>query len=167
MPAPRSEPPSAVTMRELLGEELWRVWMKRPPPGDVLRFRLYVAKEDHSWSTSGSKLVTYSAALKWMIALLRRPDVADVFVNCPARPTPHPAKRGAEGKAEPWVPESLQVAVEAGYELWCPYCRRWTRFGYFRRHHALQIAAIPTDEKRCCVCGCGIKLARRGWRGRK
>lgn len=41
--------------------------------------------------------------------------------------------------------------------LWCLYCRRFTVFTYFLKHHAFktenqQLTYDPT-ERRCCVCG--------------
>jgi len=44
--------------------------------------------------------------------------------------------------------------------VWCPYCRRLTRFAYFKRHHAFR-SGVNGGERRCSICGVRLAFIKR------
>lgn len=45
--------------------------------------------------------------------------------------------------------------------LWCGWCRRFTVFKYFTRHHAFSKSTLIVDSsiRRCCICGISEQTA--------
>lgn len=168
-----------ITFKELLQDRIYKEWVRRPPqfrspPYTSNPWRCWVQrKHDGPWAYKD--FPTYAQAFNRLIREFK--DGAwDGAVGCPSRTSPRPmVKRGMkplfrDGKPvmDPKNPkQQIMVANRVRWvvpenHLWCPYCRRPTRWGYYRRHHAMKsVGNIDGSELRCRICGVRQSFVRR------
>jgi hypothetical protein len=134
-----------IQMRELLRDPLYRRWFTQPPkklPGD--RWRVYAqVKTDGPWSKKDFS--SWREALRFFAEHHR--EWHDAALTCRNRAFRPPTVSDKLGRRRNYHAPSVTLQ----HHIWCPYCRRPTRFGYFSRHHNLP-NCLPY-KLRCIVCG--------------
>lgn len=151
---------SQLTLRELLKDPLYRKWFgKVPELKKMLRtrppWRVYI-QEEFKGKWSDTRFEKYSQAYNYVRANLK--DVHDMTINCPSQGFKQPVvKQGGVKKL--YVPPAVQLADEdtvndTHNHIWCPFCRRWTLFLYYKFHHSLpRTWGTLAAERRCKICG--------------
>lgn len=137
-----------VTLRQLVGDPIYRQWLKTPPVGGFpkyTKFKVYVQREKNGpWARRSFD--NFRDAYEFLAKHLKKwHDAALVATNYASRP---PVVR-VNGKRRYYAP----MLEMTGHD-WCPYCRRPTVFGHFSQHHAFPPHLKPLAfKRRCGVCG--------------
>ena len=131
-----------LTIRQLLKDPLYAKWMTKPPKitvkGVTEPWRVFIQQPDGKWAKK--EFFNYVEAYNWMAKNIK--NYPDIVIHSKRQAFKPPVVR-YQGKKQYWPSPK-------GYK-WCPYCRRPTRFAYFKKHHN-QPLAVPWF-KRCVVCG--------------
>lgn len=136
--------PAKVTLsaKLLLKDPVYKKWAQKPPKltakGTQDPWRVFVLKPNGKWAKKD--FPTYAKAFNWMAKNLGK--YPDIVIHSKRQRFKPPVVR-YKGKKTYWP-------SPRGYR-WCPYCRRPTKFKYFKSHHA-QPLMVPW-YKRCHVCG--------------
>lgn len=149
---------SQMTLREQLQQDkIFRKWFAKPP-GDFIGITRtppwYVwvqEKQDGPWRRA--QVMTYEEGYRYVARNLKRfHDMALGHKRHEFRP---PVVRDSQDRRRYHLP------VAPGH-IWCTYCRRMTRFSYFRRHHAFPARWGDTGgDRRCTICGIRLEAIRR------
>jgi hypothetical protein len=150
-----------ITLREQLKDPIFRAWFAKPPKEVQTAavsppWYVYVQKvEGGPWSRT--EVGSYVQGYRFIARNLKK--FHDMALSHKRREFKPPVVRDGSGKRKYHLPE-------APGHLWCPYCRRMTRFGYFRRHHAMPPWS-NSGERRCMICGIrleAVSALQRRWR---
>lgn len=144
-----------MTLRTQLKDPVFRKWFATPPKEKATAAKsapwyLYVQKiEGGPWQRA--EVQSYVQGYKFIAKNISKfHDMALSHKRTQFQP---PVVRDAQtGRRKHHLPDAAGV--------WCPFCRRMTRFRYFARHHAMPSWANP-DDRRCSICGVRQKFIRR------
>lgn len=146
-----------LTLREQLRDPIYKKWFSTPPR-EVASAALsppwwvYVQKKPGGrWRRA--EFASWKQGYQYVAANIKKyHDMALVHKRQEFRP---PVVRDG-GKRRYHFP---LAQLSYGHH-WCGYCRRLTRFAYFRKHHALPKWA-NSGERRCCICGIRLAAIKR------
>lgn len=167
-----------LTTRLLLEDETYRNWFRRPPTepalapgregGDAWPWYVYVLgnQADPHWARKPFQ--NYAGAFGFVRRGLRSfHDMVIVSRRVWFDPPPDVTRPKKQGRAfYDWDFRRVWPEADPTYQ-WCGYCRRPTRFLYFRTHHAFPALTrltpegpvsrrdVMPDRRRCEVCGAG------------
>src|SRR5690606_21006339 len=143
-----------LTLREQLQDPIYKKWFSTPPREEPSAAKsppwwVYVQTkpggrwrraEFTSWK-AGYKYIAKNITTYNDMALVRkRQEIKPPVVR-------HMGKR------------KYHLPMAQGH-VWCGYCRRLTRFSYFKKHHALPKWA-NSGERRCNICGIRLAAIKR------
>jgi hypothetical protein len=132
----------SLTMYHLLKDPIYKKWIMTPPKmnsvGTTNPWRVFVQKKEGGWARVD--FPSYAKAFNWMKNNLK--NYEDATIHCKRTRFKPPVVK-YRGKKQYWP-------CPPGYR-WCGYCRRPTKFLYFKRHHNQPI--IVSYYKRCHICG--------------
>lgn len=131
---------ATLTIHELLKNDLYKAWLKKIPKvnaGHSDPWTVFVLS-DGRWSKR--TFPRYTQAYNFMVRNLKEYDDIVIHSN---RVSFKPPVVKYKGKKQYWP-------SPRGFR-WCPYCRRPTRFAYFRKHRNHKM--VEPYVKRCSVCG--------------
>jgi hypothetical protein len=137
-----------VTLRHLVGDPIYRQWLKTPPLGGFpayTKFRVYAQRERGGlWAKRDFD--DFKTAYNFLAKHIREwHDAALVARNHTSRPP----VVNINGKRRYYVPI---LAIDG--HRWCPHCRRPTVFDFYSKHHAFPPHLKPLPfKRRCGVCG--------------
>lgn len=148
-PTPTRDRRRQITLRELLKDSNYKKWFLTKPvhhsefgaPVDG-KWRVW-AQEEAGGRWSRKNVTTYAAGVRLISKLLKRGWHDMSLTSGVWQSRPPVVSSGGKRRYLAIVPR--------GHE-WCGYCRRPTRFIYFKQHHALPWAPL-SKEPRCTVCG--------------
>lgn len=168
------------TLHELLEDNIYARWLARTPlptpaPKGMLPrppvWTVWVKQEGKRWRRFNFS--DYQKAYAWLMKNLPKLEDA-ALANLRSQQGPPIVKVGErpgtitrEGKkVKVMVPiRKHWTALRASSMLhedeeWCGHCRRPTRFGFYRRHHALSPRTFALHERRCSLCGARLSTQR-------
>lgn len=145
-----------MTLREQLRDPVYKQWFSTPPrekkmASNTPPWVVYVQAEvDGPWRRA--EFASWKEGYKFVAKNIKK--YYDMCLSHKRQAFQPPVVREG-GKRKYHLPPAL-----SGTEIWCPYCRRMTRFAYFARHHALPKWA-NSGERRCCICGIRLAAIKR------
>ena len=143
-----------LTLKELLTDSSYAKWFSRPAKirtmGRSKPWLIY-AKKKAKGPWSRAEVDTYEKAYAW--AMRNLDEYYDIVISSRRQAFRPPLlKKGGENHFWP---------TPVGH-VWCTYCRRPTRFLYFKSHHAIPAKYPLLDyEKRCSICGIQLRSIQR------
>jgi phage pi2 protein 07 len=150
------------TLRKQLKDPIFAAWMAKTPRKDrnpaenIKNWRVLVQKEKGGrWARA--EFYTYDEAYAWVMKNLEK--YHDLVLTSKLYPFKPPIIRNkVTNKKHFYYP-----GTSTG-EKWCPFCRRMSKFGWFKKHHNVK-AYTCGQTKQCHTCGAGIKFANiREWK---
>jgi hypothetical protein len=147
-----------MTLREQLEDPIYKKWFKLEPreySDGMLTppWIVYVQfKQDGPWSRAQFK--SWKAGYKYVKKMLKDRAVHDIALTHKRHCYRPPVVRRL-GKRSYHLPGALSG------EIWCGYCRRMTRFTYFKTHHAFPKKRVNSGDRRCSICGIRLEAITR------
>lgn len=147
------------TLRKQLKDPIFAAWMKKQPRRDVnpghKNWRVFVKrKKKGPWARVDFE--TYAEAYKWLMPKLG--DFYDASITsklyCFA-----PPKIKEHGRVRFYYPGERwgdKAPLNEKGAWWCPFCRRVTRFKWFRAHHNMK-PWYCGGERQCEICAAPLK----------
>lgn len=145
----------ALTLRKQLKDPYFAAWMKKQPRRDTNppydNWRVFVQrKKKGPWARKDFH--TYAEAYTFVMRNLDRfYDMALASKLYTFKP--------------PMVRSKLTDKVDFRYPVeldkgiwWCPFCRRVTRFAWFKRHHNMK-PWLCGHTQQCGICAASLKFA--------
>lgn len=175
-------PDRQITFQELLKDPIFKAYTRRKPDYQggrkPLQWIVYlqIRKPDGSLRWAIHRENTYVAAFNFLAKNFSsdRLDIVDAAIHCPSRMWAQPFVRrpnprfNPKKKVDSSNPRTLRRRwrMPAGH-LWCPLCRRPTRWGYYPKGHHAVSRKYPSngDILRCRICGVRQPFVRRYQRG--
>lgn len=166
-------------LRKQLQNPVFRRWMTinpqwyHPAIPTHGNWRVYVQpKKKGPWGKVKKDFRKYSEAYKWMMANLHKYHDIAISSKMPQFMPPQEAyqvvvlKKVKGRTRRVRVTRYRSVLPDApSNHHWCSFCRRMTKFAYYKKHHAMPSWVLGL-EKHCEICGAGLNLAvtpRRTW----
>lgn len=147
-----SELKGSPPLRLQLQDPVFRQWMARSPlrksrPDGHKNWRVYVkVKRKSGWRKVKNDFATYKEAYAFLAK--HHKDVYDIAI-CSKLP-----------KYAPPVNEDGHTVIYPSphpNDWWCGFCRRVTRFKYFKKHHIGRF--MSPNERHCEICGARFVFA--------
>jgi hypothetical protein len=147
-----------LTLRKQLKDPIFRKWFAMPPRVRPTAARtpewfIYVqAEKGGPWRRKEAR--TYKEGYKWVAKNLKNyHDIA--LSNKRVCFKPPVVRDKMLGKKRYHFPDDPDPKSH-----WCGFCRRLTRFAYFRKHHAMP-KWVDDSVRRCNICGARYETATR------
>lgn len=143
------------TLRDQLKDPIFRKWFAKSPtinPNAAISppWYLYIQeKQGGPWKRAEFR--DYKKAYKHVAKNIK--SYHDMALSNKRQEYQPPVVRTKSGKRKYHIPE-------APGHIWCTFCRRMTRFTYFRKHHAMP-GWSNEEDRRCSICGVRLKFIKR------
>lgn len=157
---------SQITLRELLKDPLYRQWFGKVPKlkfgGHERPWRVY-AQDEPGGKWTRTYFPSYGKAYAFVRENLR--ESHDMALSCGPQGYRPPVVK-VKGKRQYYVPDvvarvNLDAAVDVHKHIWCPFCRRWTLFLWYKKHHAMpKHWGTLSPDRRCKICGVRLEFVR-------
>ena len=150
------------TLKQQLEDPIFRAWMMKTPRRDTnppyKNWRVLIRrKKKGSWARV--EFNTYQEALAWTLKHLD--DYHDMAITSKLYAfRPPVVTEKATGKKRYHFPPGLNNPSS----WWCPFCRRITRFRFFKTHHNMK-SYYCGQTKQCEFCAAPVKFtAMKEWK---
>lgn len=145
-------PSKQLTLREQLRDPIFKKWFARNPQLPA-GWRVYWQKEEgDAWKHKDFMLFT--EGYKFLAKKINK--VYDISLTHKLRQSRPPvvSKGGKREYYYPTIPDGCEQ------NHWCSFCRRITKFSYFKKHHNMPQYLDPT-QLRCRICGVRYEFVRK------
>ena len=146
-------PSRQLTLREQLGDPIFRKWFMRNPQLSK-NWRVYIQKEEGGpWTHTD--VASWKEGYELVAKKLKK--VHDISLNHKLKESNPPVVKKL-GKRAYYFPDTSDMDLVNHH--WCTFCRRMTKFAYFKKHHNLPPYLNPA-ELRCRICGVRYAFIRK------